>query len=302
MDVRQLKYFITVAENEHISKAAEAMFISQPTLSLAIRRLESELGVALFDRTGRNVKLNEYGKVFYEETKIALEHLDRAYQNLAECKEINDNKISILSPSLFMFQGMMEKIYELYPNVHITRIDSSILGKPEDIVRKLTGNEVDMCITLRNVQGNGIEAIPLRKEKMFVLLSKKHPLSDRKTLSIEELIGERFVANMEGYIVRECFDNLFSQLGIKPNIAYETYSDKDIWLSVASEKYISIVPSMSTIGISIPDVIAIPLESKLKMPVLSLYYCRGTKGRSIVPTLVKLISDYFRNEYGEIEE
>ena len=302
MDVRQLKYFVSVAEKEHISKAAESLYISQPTLSLAIRRLETELGVSLFDRTGRNVKLNEYGKIFYNEIKIALDHYDTACKNLAEYKGINDNRISIISPSLFMFKGMMDKIYELYPNVLISRIDSSMITKSEEIVYKLINGDVDMCITMRNVQDNAIEAIPLKEEPMFALVSKNHPLASRKEISLNDVTNERLVANMKGSIVRECLDNLFAQLDIMPNIAYETYSDKDIWLSVASGKYISVVPSMSTLGISIPDVIAIPVDSNVKKPVLNLYYHKGTKMRGMVMTIVRLITSYFIDEYGPIEE
>lgn len=302
MDVRQLQYFVSVAEKEHISKAAESLYISQPTLSLAIRRLENELGVSLFDRTGRNIKLNEYGRIFYAEVKLALEHIDTACRNLAECKGINDNRISIISPSLFMFQGMMDKIYELYPNVLISRIDSSMITKSEEIAYKLISGDVDICITMRNVRDSGIETIPLKEEQMYALVSRNHPLAGRTEISLTDLTNERFVANMKGSIVRECLDNLFAQVDITPNIAYETYSDKDIWLSVASGKYISVVPSMSTVGISIPDVIAIPIDSNVKKPVLNLYYHQGTKMRAMVMTIVRLISAYFTEEYGTLTD
>ena len=301
MEIRQLIYFKKVAEVEHITKAAESMYISQPTLSLAIRRLENELGVALFERKGRNVRLNEYGKIFYDEVKPAIDHLEAATKKLAELQSSNDNKVTIIAPSLYVYPGMMEKIYEMYPNIHISRINSNDINHLDEISYMLMNREIDMCITMAPISGNGIERIPLRPEPMMVLVSDNHPLASRESVSLEELRGEKFVADMNGTPVRASMDALCDKIGFRPDIAYETRSDKDIHLGVASGKYIAIVPSVFDSGIGLNGVKGLKISYPHSDAVIALYHCKDVKEKKIVSALVRVIKDYFEEHYGKME-
>ena len=302
MEIRQLMYFKKVAEVEHITKAAESMYISQPTLSLAIRRLENELGVSLFDRKGRNVRLNEYGRIFYDEVKPAMEHLEAATRKLAELQSNNDNKVTIMAPSLYVYPGMMEKIYEMYPNIHISRINSNDVSHVDDISYMLMNREIDMCITMASISGNGIERIPLRMEPMMVLVSEDHPLAANDSVSLEELANEKFVADMVGTPVRTSMDALCEQIGFVPDIAYETRSDKDIHLGVASGKYVAIVPSVFDSGIGIKGVKGLTISYPHGKSVISLYHLKDVKEKKIVTALVRVIKDYFIEHFGTMQE
>ena len=301
MEIRQLIYFKKVAEVEHITKAAESMYISQPTLSLAIRRLENELGVSLFERKGRNVRLNEYGRIFYDEVKPAIDHLEAATKKLAELQSSNDNKVNIIAPSLYVYPGMMEKIYEMYPNIHISRINSNDINHLDEISYMLMNREIDMCITMAPVSGNGIERIPLRPEPMMVLVSDSHPLASRDSVSLEELRGEKFVADMIGTPVRASMDALCDKIGFRPDIAYETRSDKDIHLGVASGKYIAIVPSIFDSGIGINGVKGLKISYPHSDAVIALYHCKDVKEKKIVSALVRIIKEYFEEHFGKME-
>ena len=301
MEIRQLIYFKKVAEVEHITKAAESMYISQPTLSLAIRRLENELGVSLFERKGRNVRLNEYGKIFYDEVKPAIDHLEAATKKLAELQSSNDNKVTIIAPSLYVYPGMMEKIYEMYPNIHISRINSNDINHLDEISYMLMNREIDMCITMAPISGNGIERIPLRPEPMMVLVSENHPLASRESVSLEELRGEKFVADMKGTPVRASMDALCDKINFRPDIAYETRSDKDIHLGVASGKYIAIVPSVFDSGIGLNGVKGLKISYPHSDAVIALYHCKDVKEKKIVSALVRVIKDYFEEHFGKME-
>ena len=301
MEIRQLIYFKKVAEVEHITKAAESMYISQPTLSLAIRRLENELGVSLFERKGRNVRLNEYGKIFYDEVKPAIDHLEAATKKLAELQSSNDNKVTIIAPSLYVYPGMMEKIYEMYPNIHISRINSNDINHLDEISYMLMNREIDMCITMAPISGNGIERIPLRPEPMMVLGSENDPQASRESVSLEELRGEKFVADMKGTPVRASMDALCDKINFRPDIAYETRSDKDIHLGVASGKYIAIVPSVFDSGIGLNGVKGLKISYPHSDAVIALYHCKDVKEKKIVSALVRVIKDYFEEHFGKME-
>ncbi|ASS63420.1 HTH-type transcriptional regulator GltC [Bacillus velezensis] len=97
MELLQLKYFQTVAYTEHISKAAEQLKIAQPSLSLTIKRLENELGTALFERKGRNIKLSSSGK-------ILLKHVNRIFTEIENAQtEIQLEEHQCLTPSEYLF-------------------------------------------------------------------------------------------------------------------------------------------------------------------------------------------------------
>ena len=95
MEQLQLKYFLTVADNQHIARSAEQLNVSQPAVSLAISRLEQELGVKLFDRVGRNIVLNEYGMVFYNHVNKVLQEEENVRLELEEMKKNMDKHVSL---------------------------------------------------------------------------------------------------------------------------------------------------------------------------------------------------------------
>lgn len=86
MDLLQLKYFKVVAEQEHITKSAKILMVSQPYLSALVSRLEEEMGGQLFHRDGRNIVLNEYGKILLHHVNVALQHLDDAKKEIADMR------------------------------------------------------------------------------------------------------------------------------------------------------------------------------------------------------------------------
>ena len=102
MDLLQLKYFKVVAEQEHITKSAKLLMVSQPYLSALIARLEEEMGGQLFDRDGRNIVLNEYGKILLQHANEALQHLEDAKKEIADMRSRDTKYIRLGSSSIML--------------------------------------------------------------------------------------------------------------------------------------------------------------------------------------------------------
>lgn len=103
MDLLQLKYFKVVAEQEHITKSAKLLMVSQPYLSAIVARLEEEMGGQLFDRDGRNVVLNEYGKILLHHANEALQHLEDAKKEIADMRSRDTKYIRVLAAAVPCF-------------------------------------------------------------------------------------------------------------------------------------------------------------------------------------------------------
>ena len=121
MELRQLRYFVEVAEREHMTEAAEYLHVAQSAVSLQISKLEDELGVALFERVGRNVKLTEIGRTFLFHVKKALQDIDYAKSKVDEYLDPDHGTIKIGYPSSFANQLLLTIISNFkihYPDVH----------------------------------------------------------------------------------------------------------------------------------------------------------------------------------------
>ena len=118
MDLLQLRYFQTVARTEHMTKAAQELFIAQPSLSKTIRRLEKEIGVPLFDRQGRSIKLNQFGKAFLGHLDTLFRELEEGQREVRDMAGLENGEVSLAATSLHWLPELLHRFQLLHPAVH----------------------------------------------------------------------------------------------------------------------------------------------------------------------------------------
>lgn len=217
MDLLQLKYFQVVAKYEHMAHAAEELHIAQPTLSKAISRLEGDLGVYLFDRRGRKIRLNEFGTVFLARVNRIFTELEEGKQELADMAEYQCLNISVALniPSLlpYLLKGFLSK----YPKLNLR----TEIGSTNEMKNKLEDSTVDFCISSPPITGENIESVPLLTEEIFLNVPEGHRLADRKEIDLCEATGESFITFKKDYGIRNLTESFCRQAGFAPNIVYE---------------------------------------------------------------------------------
>src|SRR5579875_959834 len=119
MDLLQLRYFQTVARHEHMTQAAQKLYISQSSLSKTIAHLERELGVTLFDRQGRQIRLNQYGKVFLRRVEQAFAALEDGRRELVDLIEQERERVVLASMSVYLLPGLLQAFREHHPGISI---------------------------------------------------------------------------------------------------------------------------------------------------------------------------------------
>jgi DNA-binding transcriptional LysR family regulator len=192
IDLRHLRYFLAVVEELHFGRAAERMHISQPPLSQAIRRLEDELGVRLFDRNSRTVRITEAGRVFAVEARRVLTHLDTA---VAEARHAGGASATVRIGCIShlpmdRLQGLLEAVRERCPRsrTHVTHLYTL------QQVAKLTAGDLDLAIFTRAEDHADIVMEPLfAGEHLAAHLPKGHPLSSKLVLGPADLEDEDLV-------------------------------------------------------------------------------------------------------------
>ena len=194
MELNQLEALLTVAETQNITKAAEQLHITQSALSKSIMRLESDLGLKLFDRNGKKITVNENGLEMCNYARSAM----RIVGDMAAVADARKSeRIGVLNigssypPTETDFIGTsLFRFYLEYPDVKIIFKNIPLSGLKEALQNK----EIDLAITTLPISGDGIYFDELFNEPIGVVLSKEHPLAKYKTLALRDLKNERFLA------------------------------------------------------------------------------------------------------------
>ena len=187
MNLFHLRYFETLARTEHYSKAAEILSITQPSLSYAISTLESELGIQLFEKRGRNIVLTKYGKAFYSNVKEILANLDNAVRDIKLVAngegEINIGFLRTLGTDYV--PTTVKNFLDLHPDKNIWFNFSCEHGLSVDLVRSLVDREYDMVFCSKLNNSPMVEFIPIATQELVVIVPKDHPLAAKDSVSFK---------------------------------------------------------------------------------------------------------------------
>jgi DNA-binding transcriptional LysR family regulator len=226
VELRHLRYFVAVAEAENVLRAAtQKLHVSQPAVSRQIRDLEDELGVELFKRTGKSVKLTDAGFLFLKEARGILERTDEATRNVRAFAQAGETELhvgyspalrtQILSPALHAFQKAM-------PRVHVKLHDWT----GEKIAAGLRDGRLQLALTVRPSKRGafrGLHFEELLREQVRLAVPPNHPFAQRRSVSLVDAAREPFVG-----LTREDFPDydaylsaVFAPIKSKPRVIEE---------------------------------------------------------------------------------
>lgn len=218
MNLSQLKQFQTVASTENFTKAAQVLYIAQPSLSQSIMRLEDELGIKLFNRSEGRIWLNQYGKEFLEYVDDALLKLNNGVehiQNLANSKKkilrIADAGHSFLSANLVMDFSLLN------PDIKLLHLQC----KRNQIAYYLTEDIVDCVLTTTAPSHLYIEWKKIGEIELQLSISNNLNITVQNNITLSKLKNEIFIGTLPGYETRDIFDSLCELEEVSPKFIYE---------------------------------------------------------------------------------
>jgi len=224
MLLRHLRYLLAVADHGGFTRAAEALHVSQPTLSQQIRQLEETLGVDLFDRTSRSVKLTDAGQAYIECARRVLVELEAGKRALHDVKDLSRGSLRLAMTPTFMayLVGPLVRDYVArYPGIHLEIFELSM----DDIEAGLADDSLDIAIAFTPVRNPDIECIPAFVETLGVMVGREHPLYDSASvLTPEDIAQLDFALLAPDFFTRLSIDEYFRQNGITPKVQIEVNS------------------------------------------------------------------------------
>lgn len=293
MEIQQLEYFKVVAEIEHMTHAAELLNISQPALSKSISNIEQEIGVPLFDRQGRSIVLNRYGKLFLERVNTILEEYNRAKQEINGLIMPGYGEVSlgfIHTLGMEIVPELMAHVHEKYPNIKFTLTQASSLN----LLELLEEGDIDLCLSQR-IESKivDIEWIELWKEELFVIVPENHRFANKDFINLSEIKDEPFVSIKKGNALRHIVDQLLKDVGIaKTNITFEGEDPHTVAGFVSAGHGISIIPDIK--GLNEYNVRIISVKEPICERKIGVSW---VKGRYMSPAATKFknyLVEYFK--------
>ena len=244
VDLMQLEMFVATVEEGSVHKAARRVYRTQPAVSIALRKLEQQVGAALFDRSNRTgYLLTDTGEILFGYARRLLNLRDEALLAIQDLHNIQSGRLRIganESASLHLLPGLVRDFRDKYPKIKI----EIIRQVSKSLLRELRDKNLDFAVFSFLPEGDDIEGTPIATDELVLVVSPRHRLAGAKTVHIRELGEERFIAHNVRSVSREKVIDAFRRHDTPLNITIEIATIEAIKKFVARDLGISFVPLM----------------------------------------------------------
>lgn len=222
MELRQMKYFITIANTRSYSDAAKSLFVTQPTLSWNMQKLEEELNVNLFDKSDHDISLTKLGQIFYDESIKVLENVDNLLKKMREEDRKENQKLKVGLTVLFAVQYMDQIVHftTSNPDVELSFIQSGSIK----LQKMLANKEIDIGLISFPIYEPSITIQHLKTShsnySVSVVVPFDHPLANKKTIKIADLKNYAICSLSESYVIGKVMKERCQEHGFQPNIIF----------------------------------------------------------------------------------
>lgn len=258
MELRQLYYFVKVAETLNFSEAARSLFVTQSTLSQQVKQLEEEFGTALFERDSHSVSLTENGSRLLPLAQRTLQDAKDCINQIKDLQEMVSGELIVGVTYSFcpMLTETVKNFIDAYPGVKLRIVSKS----SEELISMLRKREVDFVLAFKpNESYDDIESQILFDDRLSVILRNDHPLAGRSSLRMEDLQRQKIALPAKGLQARNALDRSINIAGQNLNICIEL-NEINILLDIVQSSHVLTILSEATIYHHKDKLKAIPLE------------------------------------------
>jgi DNA-binding transcriptional LysR family regulator len=264
MELRQLEYFQMTSRLHNITRAAERLRVSQPNITVAIKKLEAELGIKLFDRSQKQLSLTPEGSVFLKRIEIALQTIHDAVAEVDDYRQLQKGTITIGIPPMigaFLFPRIFSSFQKKYPHLDIYLHEEGSMAIREQLDR----DEMDFGIVILSGASNRLMQLPITKSQIVACVPANSELAKKSSISMEDIAKTDLIMLKEGSFLRNLILSYCKQDNISPNIVLESNQVVTIKGLVANGVGISFLLDM--VLEEAPGIKALPLSEPIYVDV-----------------------------------
>jgi DNA-binding transcriptional LysR family regulator len=264
MELRQLEYFQMVCKYLNITRAAELLHVSQPSITNSIKNLEDELGILLLNRSKKQIQITHEGEIFLQRANSILMQVNDIVTEMNDLKEKGFGILKIGIPPMIgtiFFPTILNKFNKLHPGINLSITENGSL-KTQQLV--LDG-DIDLGMTILSEPNNLLKTLIILQSEILVCVSKNHPLSEKRKIAFDDIKKEPIIMLKEGFFHREKILTQFHKLGVVPNIILSSSQLKTIESLVERGSGISFL--LKEVAVSNPDIVSLSLEEPLLIDI-----------------------------------
>ena len=246
--LRQLRVFEAVARQLSFSRAAAELHLTQPAVSMQVKQLEAQAGLALFERLGKKVFLTEAGAELHQHSRVVAQQLRDAEEALAARRGLSQGRlvITMVSTAKYLVPPLLARFLKQHPGVTV----KLSANNREVVLKQLADNEVDLAIMGRLPQGMEAVAEPFARHPHVIIAAPNHPLAKQRRIPLARLAKETFLIREPGSGTRGLLERLFAEHRLPLNVSMEMASNETIKQAVQAGMGISLL-SLHTIGLEL---------------------------------------------------
>jgi DNA-binding transcriptional LysR family regulator len=236
--IRHLRIFIEVVDSGKMSIAAAKFFISQPTVSQAIRELEEHYGVLLFERLCKKLYITEKGKKLLSYARNVVKQFDDMEEMMFQANHVEKIRIgATMTVGNCILSDVIKNFKEINPQIETY----SYVNNTKDIEEKLLRSELDIGIVEGKIKSQDLVSIPEVNDCLVLACSTKHVFAKKKTVKLSELVDENFAMREQGSGTRELFERYMLENGMSVKVAFEGNSSASIKRAVIENQCLAVI-------------------------------------------------------------
>lgn len=276
--LRQFQVFEAIYRQGSFTRAAEELFLTQPTVSMQIKKLTEAVGLPLFEHVGRKVEPTEAGEELYSACRTMFETLSNLEMKVSDLKGLKRGRLrmGVITTAKYLAPEMLGEFSQQYPGIDL----ALKVTNRNSIINRMHSNEDDLYIMGQPPEGElKIESRPFAPNPLVVMAPRKHPLVGKKNISVEELAKEPFIIREPGSGIRDATLKAFEAKGVRPTVRMELGSNEAIKHAIAGGLGLSVL-SLHTISLEGADgpVAILDVEG---FPILRNWYIVYPKGKEL---------------------
>lgn len=244
MNLRDLKYLVALADHRHFGRAAQASFVSQPTLSTQIRKLEEELGVALVERAPRKVMLTPAGRDIAERARRIIADVEQMKEVARRSQDPEAGSVRLgLFPTLgpYLLPHVVPRIRTRFPLLELLLVEE----KSDVLLERLREGRLDAALLALPIHDDQLHAEFLFEEPFVLAVPEGHPLAKRETLSMKDLARERLLLLEDGHCLRDQALDVCELAGAGEMSGFQATSLETLRQMVAANVGVTLLPALA---------------------------------------------------------
>jgi LysR family hydrogen peroxide-inducible transcriptional activator len=284
MNIRDLKYLVSVAKEQHFARAAVKSFVSQPTLSMQIKKLEDELEVQIFERSQKNFLVTKVGKEIINKAEIILREVEEIKNIAKNSKNPFSGEVRIGAfPTLasYFFPKVIGKISKKFPQLKLLLLEE----KTDELLKKLQSGEIDAAFIAMPINNDAFEKEKIFSEKFLLAVPKNHQLASRKKIQIRDLKGKTLMLLEDGHCLRDQALEACSMLGAFEQQDFRATSLETLRQMVITGAGITLMPE---IAIKKEDKISYLEITNAPSRSIGMYWRKSSARKSLMKEMVKI--------------